>query len=356
MNVRIKKVCEKLAQENLDAFLVTTLSNVRYLSGYTGSNGILVITPKESVFLTDFRYKDQSQKEVKGSKVIIGERDLYDDLPRLKPLKSKRIKVGFEAANLNFKTYKRLKTILPTALLIPTEDVVESILVRKDEEEIKKISSACRIADSVFSQILNLIQPGISEIDLAAEMEYMIKKTGADGPAFETIVASGKRSSMPHARASKKIIKNGDPITLDFGAMVDGYVSDITRTVFVGKAPSRFKKVYDIVLRAQTSAIKSARPGLKGAELDKVARDVISKAGYGKYFGHGLGHGIGLLVHDYPKVSSKSKEVLKPNMVVTIEPGIYIPNWGGVRIEDDVLITRNGCKVLTRSEKSLIEI
>jgi Xaa-Pro aminopeptidase len=356
MNVRIKKVCEKLAQENLDAFLVTTVSNVRYLSGYTGSNGLLVITPKESVFLTDFRYKDQSRKEVKGSKVIIGERDLYDDLPRLKSLKSQRIKLGFEAANLNFKTYKRLKAILPTALLIPTDDLVESILVRKDEEEIKQISLACRVADSVFAQILNLIQPGISEVDLGAELEYMIKKSGADGPAFETIVASGKRSSMPHARASKKIIKNGDPITLDFGAMVNGYVSDITRTVFVGKAPSRFKKVYDIVLRAQTKAIKSARPGLKGAELDKVARDVINKAGYGKYFGHGLGHGIGLLVHDYPKVSSKSKEVLKPNMVVTIEPGIYIPNWGGVRIEDDVLITRNGCKVLTRSEKSLIEI
>lgn len=356
MKDRIKKVQQKLKEENLDAFVITTLSNVRYLSGYSGSNGILVITPKSSVFLTDFRYKDQSKKEVKGSKIFLGSRDLFDDLPKLKELKGKKIKLGFESKNLNCNNYLRVKSILPDVLLIPTEDLVESILIQKEPQEIEKIKKATAITDQVFSQILGFIQPGITEIDLAAEIEYMIRKQGADCVAFDTIVASGKRSALPHGKASKKKIKQNEPVTLDFGAIVDGYVSDMTRTVMVGKASKKFKKIYKTVLSSQQKAIKFAKPKLKCFELDKMARDVIKKAGFGKYFGHGLGHGIGLLVHDYPQVNEKSQELLKQGMVITIEPGIYIPNWGGVRIEDDILITRSGCEVLTHSPKNLIEI
>jgi Xaa-Pro aminopeptidase len=356
MKIRINKVQEKLKQESLDAFLVTTITNVRYLSGYSGSNGLLVITPQKSFFLTDFRYWEQAKKEVRGSKIVFGERDLFDDLPKLDILKSRRAKLGFESENLNCALYRRLKTLLPKALLVPTEKLVESIMVVKDHEEMRRIRKAVEITDMVFSQILNFIQPGITEQDLAAEIEYMMKKNGADGPAFDTIVASGPRSALPHGRASGRKIKEGEFVTLDMGALVEGYCADMTRTVIVGKARPKQKKVYQLVLTAQKKAIKSCRANLRCDRLDKIARDVIRKAGLGKYFGHGLGHGIGLLVHALPRVSSKSSEVLTPGMVVTIEPGIYIPNWGGVRIEDDVLITKRGCEVLTQSPKDLLEI
>ena len=356
MKIRVKKVQRKLKEENLDALLVTTLTNVRYLSGYSGSNGLMVITPDRSFFLTDFRYWEQAKKEVKDSKIIFGERDLFDDLPKLEILKSRRAKLGFESENLNCSLYRRLKTLLPQVLFVPAEKFVESLMVTKDQEELKKIKKAVAITDMVFSQILTFVQPGITELDLAAEIEYMMKKNGADNPAFDTIVASGPRSALPHGKASGKKIKQGEFVTFDMGALVEGYCADLTRTVVVGKAKPRQKKIYDVVLKAQKKAIRSARAGLECKKLDKIARDIIKKAGLGKYFGHGLGHGIGLLVHALPRVSSKSDEVLMPGMVVTIEPGVYIPKWGGVRIEDDVLITRKGCEVLTQSPKNLLEI
>lgn len=356
MKTRINKVQRKLEQENLDALLVTTITNVRYLSGYSGSNGLLVITPGKSFFLTDFRYWEQAKKEVKGPRIIFGERDLFDDLPKLDVLKSRRVKLGFESENLSCALYNRLKTLLPETLLVPAEKLVESIMVVKDPQELKKIRKAIEITDRVFWQILNFIQPGITEQDLAAEIEYMMKKNGADGPAFDTIVASGPRSALPHGRASGKKIKQGEFVTFDMGALVEGYCADLTRTVVMGRAKARQKKVYRLVLKAQKKAVSSARAGLRCDKLDKIARDVIKRAGLGKYFGHGLGHGIGLLVHSLPRVSSKSSEVLTPGMVVTIEPGVYIPNWGGVRIEDDVLITKRGCEVLTQSPKDLLEI
>jgi Xaa-Pro aminopeptidase len=356
MKIRINKIQKKIKQENLDALLITTLTNVRYLSGYSGSNGLLVVTPTKSFFLTDFRYWGQAKKEVKGSRIIYGERDLFDDLPKLGVFKPKRVKLGFESENVSFTLYQRLKALLPEALLVPTEKFVESLMVVKDQDELKRIRKAVQITDSVFSQILSFIQPGITEQDLSAEIEYMMKKNGAEGTAFETIVASGFRSALPHGRASHKKIKKGEFVTFDMGALVEGYCADMTRTVVVGKAKPRQKKVYELVLKAQKKAIRSARAGLRCEKLDRIARDVIKKAGFGKYFGHGLGHGIGLLVHDLPRVSSKSDEVLMPGMVVTVEPGIYIPNWGGVRIEDDVLITKKGCEVLNQSPKKLLEI
>lgn len=356
MKIRINRVQKKLKEENLDALLVSTLTNVRYLSGYSGSNGLLVITQQNSFFLTDSRYWEQAKKEVKGSKIIFVGRDIFEDLPRLGVWKSKRMKLGFESENLSCVLYSRLKILLPEVLLVPTQKLVDSLTIIKDQEELKRIRKAVEITDVVFSQILNFVQPGITERDLAAEIEYMMRKYGADGPAFDTIVASGYRSALPHGKASSKKIKEGELVTFDMGAFVNGYCADMTRTVVVGKAKPRQEKVYDVVLKAQKKAIRFARAGVRCEKLDKVARDVIQKAGFGKHFGHGLGHGIGLLVHTPPRVSSKSDEVLMPGAVITIEPGVYIPNWGGVRIEDDVLITRKGCEVLNRSPKKLLEI
>ena len=356
MKERIKKLREKLNQENLDLLLVTSLPNIRYLCGFTGSNGVLLISESKAIFLTDFRYKEQVKKEVKGAEIKIAQKELFSFLPEVDLLKGKRIKAGFEEKYLTFQLYQRLKTLLPQVLWVPTENLVESLLVTKDEEEIKKIKKAADISAKVYQEVLQYLRPGVKESDISAELEYRIKRNGGTGSAFEPIVASGLRSAMPHARASSKTLKKGEFVTLDFGASYDGYVCDITRTVVLGNATPRQKKIYNLVLKAQTRAVESARSGMKGFELDKISRDIIKKAGYQKYFGHGLGHGIGLLVHDSPGINTKSQEVLKPGMVITIEPGVYIPGWGGVRIEDDVLITRNGCKILTHIDRELLEI
>ena len=356
MKNRVRKLCEIIKRESLDFLLVTTPTNIRYLCGYTGSNGILLVSRDKSIFLTDFRYKEQVKKEVKGAEIKIAQRELFSTLTEIELLKEKRIKVGFESKHLSFKLYEKLKALLPQILWIPTEDLVESLLVTKDEGEIRKIKKAADISAKVYQEILPLLKPGTKEQEISAELEYRIRRNGGTDSAFEPIVASGVRSAMPHARASSKRFKKGEFVTLDFGASYEGYVCDITRTVVLGKATSRQKKIYNLVLKAQTNAIKKACSGMKGFELDKTARDVINNAGFKDCFGHGLGHGIGLLVHDSPGISTKSQEVLKPGMVITIEPGIYLPGWGGVRIEDDILITRNGCKVLTKIDRELLEL
>lgn len=356
MKSRIKKLQKFLKKESLDVFLVTSLPHVRYLSGYTGTNGMILVSPNSSIFLTDFRYQEQAKQQVRDLKVKIVPRDLLVGLPSLPLLQAQRIKIGFESEHLSCKTYRRLKVLLPDCLLVPMEKTVESLTVKKDQNEIEKIKKAAKITDLVFSEILSFIQPGMSERDVSAEIEYRMKGFGSSSPYFEIIVASGKRSALPHGVASSKKIQKGDWVTMDFGAVVDGYTADLTRTIVMGKANKRQKEVYDIVQRAQSHAISKAKAGIKACDLDKTARDVIKKAGYGKYFGHGLGHGIGLLIHDNPAINPTSQQLLEPGMVITIEPGIYIPNWGGVRIEDDVLITQKGYEVLTTSERNLIKL
>lgn len=356
MENRIEKLRERLERENLDLLLVSTPANIRYLCGYSGSNGLLLVTGDESIFLTDFRYKEQVKKEVKGAKIKIAPRELFSYLTEINLFKAKRIKAGFEARHLTFSQHEKLRTLLPEVLWVSTEDMVEWMRAIKEPEEIKKIKKSADISEKVFQQILPLLKPGIKELDLSAEIEYRIKGNGGGGSAFEPIVASGTRSAMPHARASTKKIKRGEFITFDFGASYEGYVCDITRTVVLGKATNRQKKIYNLVLKAQTKAIENARSKMKGFELDNIARSVIKRAGYHKYFGHGLGHGFGLLVHEFPGVGTKSQDVLKPGMVLTIEAGIYLPGWGGVRIEDDVVITPNGCRVLTQIDRELLEV
>jgi Xaa-Pro aminopeptidase len=356
MKNRVKRLQRILLNENLDFLLVSFLPHVRYLSGYSGSNGLILISPRACTFLTDFRYKDQAKQQVRNMTVKVVERELFSSLTDLPQVQEKRIKLGFEAQYLNCKTYQTLKSRLPECLMTPTEKLVESLTVTKDDGEVAKIKKAVEITDRVFSEILDFIRPGTSELDVAAEIEYRMKGRGSSTPYYQTIVASGKRSVLPHGIASgKKILKN-EFVTLDFGAVYDGYTADLTRTVIVGKASPRQKRVYNTVLKAQKLAIGKARAGIRACDLDQTARQVIKRAGYGKYFGHGLGHGIGLQIHDNPAVNPTNQQLLEPGMVVTIEPGIYIPNWGGVRIEDDVLITRKGCKVLNKAEKNLIEL
>jgi Xaa-Pro aminopeptidase len=356
MKDRVKKLQRLLLSENLDLLLVSFLPHVRYLSGYSGSNGLILISADACIFLTDFRYKDQAKQQVTNMTVKVVERELFSSLSGLSQVKQKRVKLGFEAQHLSCKTYQTLRALLPECLMVPTEKLVESLTVTKDNGEVAKIRKAVEITDRVFSEILDFIKPGTSELDLAAEIEYRMKKRGSSTPYYQTIVASGKRSALPHGIASGKKIRKNEFVTLDFGAVYDGYTADLTRTVMVGKANRKQKQVYSTVLKAQQLSIGKARAGMKACDLDGVARRVIKRAGYGKYFGHGLGHGIGLQVHDNPAVNPTNQQRLEPGMVVTIEPGIYIPNWGGVRIEDDVLITQKGCRVLNKAEKNLIEL
>lgn len=303
MHHRIKKIQSLLKSNNLDCLLVNDLPQVRYLCGYTGSNGLLLVFPHDAIFITDFRYKTQVASEVKGAKAVIAERDLYTELPKLRQLKVRNLKVGYLESFLPVRMLNFVKEQLPDALFAPTNGLVESISMVKDAEEIKNIEKAADIADKAFANVVQLIRPGVGENEIRAELEYQMLMLGSELPAFETIVASGYRSALPHGRASLKKIKKGEFVTLDFGAVYNGYHSDITRTVVVGKATSQQKKIYDIVHKAQIAGTKKAKAGLKASDVDKHVRDIIKRAGYGKEFGHGLGHGLGLIIHDNPRLS-----------------------------------------------------
>lgn len=352
---RISDAFSLLKKNRIDSLLVTNVNHVRYLTGYSGSSGMVLLLPPKSYFITDFRYKVQAQKEVKNSAIIIAEQALTSELPKI-PSLTRKIRIGLESEFVTLKLHETLKDLLPKAVFKSTEKLVESLSITKESDEIRKIKKAVKISEKAFNETLRLIKPGVMEKEIALELDYKMRSLGADAPAFDIIVASGQRSSMPHGIASEKKMKKGDLVTIDFGCFFQGYASDITRTVVIGKASEKQKKIYNVVLDAQVAACKAVKSGLSCNRLDGLARDIIMKAGYGDYFGHGLGHGIGLIVHDGPMVNSRSTETLKANMVVTIEPGIYIPNWGGVRIEDDVLVTQAGGQILSKLPKELIEL
>lgn len=345
-----------MAAEHLDYHLITAAPQLQYLIGYTGSNGLLLLSQKSAEFFTDGRYREQAKREVKGAKTSIIPGDLIANLPQVPALGNGRPRVGLETALITEKTGKRIRDLLPRALFVSLDDFVSPLMQVKDSSEVANIRRAAKIAEDAFAGTLPLIKPGVRERDLAAELEYRMTMAGSERPAFESIVASGYRSALPHGRASEKKVQKGDFITFDWGATVNGYVSDITRTVVVGKATARQRKIYNLVLKSHDVAIAKARPGLKCADLDKISRDVIARAGYAKQFDHSLGHGIGLVIHEAPAVSSRSQAVLMSGMVVTIEPGIYIPGWGGVRIEDDILIRPGKAQVITQYDRQLIEL
>ncbi len=353
---RITALKKLIEAQNLDAMIVSRNDHVRYLTGYTGSNGLLVVDRRRAYFFTDPRYDTQAHKQVKGAKVSIVARSLAAGLRTIPSLAKQYTRVGYERDFTTINEAEEYRSNLNGSLLAGTRGLVEVLSVVKEKSELDLIEKAAVISDNAFAHILSYIKPGVREVELAAELEYFMKMHGSEKPAFETIIASGARSALPHGIASSKKIANGDFITFDFGATYRGYVSDMTRTIVVGKASARQKKIYGIVLKAQKAALAKIKSGRKASEVDLAARNVITKAGYGKNFGHGTGHGIGFYVHVPPRVAHTSQDVLARGMVITVEPGIYIPQWGGVRIEDDVVVTSSGGRILNKSPKNLLEV
>jgi Xaa-Pro aminopeptidase len=353
MKNRIKNIRAKIKKESLDAFLVTDLTNIRYLAGFTGSNALLVVTHKNTVLLTDFRYQEQAKKDAGSCKIIISSGSLFVALYEKGILKTAKT-IGFEGTNLVFNTVQQIKKLFKPIKFIPFDNFIEDIAVQKDESEIAATKKAIEISDKVFSEIVETVTPGMTELDVSAEISYRIKKLGAEKESFKTIVASGVNSSMPHAEPTNKKLKNNEPLLIDFGATVHGYRSDMTRTLFLGNISPKFIEIYNIVLNAQNIAIEHVKSGISCSDLDGIARDYIANSGYGDFFKHSLGHGVGLKIHQKPVISAISKDVLKENMIITVEPGIYLPNRYGVRIEDNILVQKTGYKNLTKSPKDLI--
>lgn len=355
-NNRIEKLIKVLEEKNIEAVIVTGRRNCAYLSGFGGTSGFLVITTKKRFLFTDFRYIKQAESQAEGFEVVAikGEKAFG---PLKKVLDDEKIKrIGFEEEHVSYEYYGQMKDALDGADIIPLKDVIEDLRAVKDEFEIEKIRQAVSIADRAFAHAAGMIVPGIKEREIAAEIEYFMRKEGASGNSFETIVASGERSSLPHGTSTDKVIESGDAVVLDFGAVYEGYCSDMTRTVFAEKADRKLLDLYNIVLEAQLAAINGLRNGMAGRDVDKISRDIIAKYGYGDYFGHGLGHGVGRDVHEKPKISPASDMAVGEGMVFTIEPGIYIPGLGGIRIEDMVLIKNQSVEVLTKSGKDLMII
>lgn len=353
--IKLEKVRKKLDDLKIDAVLITHLPNIRYLTGFSGSSALCIITKTDAFFITDFRYKEQSKQQVKGFKRFITTGKTSLDLIYEENIFSKVRRVGFEANHIPFSLVQELKKRFKNLKFISTKNFIEEISAIKTSDEIENIKYAIKISEKVFKEIIKIIKPGISEIDIASEISYLQRKYGAEKDAFDIIVASGWRSALPHGVATSKKLKKGELVVIDFGCVYNGYHSDITRTISIGKASSEARKIYQIVLDAQTKAIENARSGLKASELDSIARDYIKQKGYGKFFGHSLGHGIGTEIHTIPRIAPGSDYILQNGNVITIEPGIYIPEFGGVRIEDDILINSN-ISVLTSLPKNLIEI
>ncbi len=334
-----------------DAILITCIENIRYLTGFTGSSGVLLVTGGGGVFFTDSRYTEQAAKEVKGFEVREYKKRVTEIAAEIIEAGLKR--VGFEDSNLTYQGYRELGRELKGVRLAPLKDKLGSLRSVKSDEELRLISRAANIAYKAFEKLAPSVRPGKREDDLAVELEYLIRKGGAEGLSFDVIVASGSRSALPHGRPGSKLIKKGDPVVIDFGARYKGYHSDETVTVFAGKTSKRLAEIYQIVKDAHDRAIDAVRPGVRLVDIDSAARGFIVKAGYGKYFGHGTGHGVGLNVHEWPSISPNSKGVAEEGMVFTIEPGIYLPKIGGVRIEDMVVVTKDGCRVLTKIPKEM---
>lgn len=353
---RIARVQHELQKRGLDGMLVSSLHAIRYLTGFTGTHALLLLSSSTSTLLTDSRYAQQAKMEARGCKrVIVTRNGLYEEASRRRML-DKLARVGFEAQHVSYAQYRMLRTLFPGVSFASTRELVEDVMVVKDEEEINNLRRAAHISDRVFEKILDIIRPGITELEVAAEISYLHRTMGAERDAFDTIVASGTRSALPHARASLKRVRNGELLTLDFGCVVNGYNSDITRTIAVGRPARRARRMYEAVRAAQQEALESARGGMLARDLDAVARLRIARAGFGKLFHHSLGHGLGLHVHERPRVSRLSKERLMAGSVITIEPGIYLPDFGGVRIEDDVVLRENGCEVLNSAPKDFIVV
>lgn len=351
---KIKKVQNELQKRELDAILITSSINRRYLTGFTGTAGIALISQDKARFITDFRYTEQATKQARHFEVIEHKSLIEEEIKnQLNDLNIKRL--GFEKNHVTYATYELFKKNFDVELE-PISDMIEKLRIFKSPQELEIMKKAAVIADKAYDHIQTFIKPGVKEIDVSNELEFFMRKQGATSSSFDIIVASGYRSALPHGVASDKEIQEGELVTLDYGALYQGYCSDITRTLAVGDINDELKRIYDTVLKAQLLGVEQIKPGLTGKEADALTRNYITEKGYGDYFGHSTGHGLGMEVHEAPALSYRSDVKLMPNMVVTVEPGIYVPNVGGCRIEDDIVITESGNERLTHSTKELIQL
>lgn len=351
----IEKLKQAIKDSNYDAALIVSPENRFYFTGFESSDGYLIVNENDAVFITDGRYIEAAEKKIKGCKVVLQEKKASQIKDILSSLNAKVIAV--EADRMTLSEYALFASALEGMELVADGSLdaqINEIRSIKTSEEIEKIKIAQRISEEALENILNFIEPGKTEKEIALELEYYMLSHGAQGLSFETIAVSGKKSSMPHGVPDGKVIEAGDFVTMDFGALYEGYHSDMTRTVAVGKATDEMKEVYYTVLNAQENAIRSVKAGLSCKDADDAARSVIETAGYGNYFSHSTGHGVGVEIHEYPNLSKISDKILESGNIVTVEPGIYIPEKFGVRIEDMVLVTENGCENLTKAPKELI--
>jgi Xaa-Pro aminopeptidase len=359
--VRQDRLREHLATTRFDELLVSHLPNIRYLCGFTGSAGLLLVAESGSVFITDVRYDTQGREEVKGAKVVIARKALLSAVGEWIGIrrkgKSKGWALGIEAEHLTVAESKRLGDLLPSRVRMRNSSgLVERARMVKDDDELRLIRSAVQLGATLFDRALEVLRPGVKETDVAAAMEYAARCAGSEEMSFPTIIASGARSALPHGRASGKAIAAGGFVVCDFGVILAGYCSDQTRTVWVGAPTDDARAAYDAVKDAQEAAIAAVRPGSSVGDVDAAARKVLRKAGLGRFFTHSTGHGVGLEIHEAPRVASGQREVLKPGMVITIEPGVYFPGKWGVRIEDMVAVTQSGCEVLTPTSKDFLAV
>lgn len=349
--MKLANLREQLKNENIDALLITNPYNRSYMTGFTGTAGVALVSKEDAVFITDFRYTKQAEKEIQGYRIVQHTATIIEAVAaQAKEMNVKTL--GFEKDDLSYGLFELYEKKVE-ATLTPVSGLVEKLRMVKTDDEIAVLQAAAKIADDAFEHIIGYIRPGMTELEVSNELEFFMRKQGATSSSFSIIVASGLRSALPHGVASDKVIETGDFVTLDYGALYQGYISDITRTIAVGEPSDKLKEIYAVVLEAQELALEKIKPGMTGVEADAIARDYIASKGYGEAFGHSTGHGIGQEVHEAPGLSSKSETVLVPNMAVTVEPGIYLPEIGGVRIEDDIIITEDGNRRLTFATKEL---
>ena len=358
---RLRGVQGAIEQRRLDALMVTNLPNIRYLSGFTGSAGVLVVTAREQVLLTDGRYTEQARQEVEGAKVKIKikivKKSALAAAAEWFQKHSRLTRIGIEAAHMTVAERASLaQSIAKPARLIAAPPIVEPLRMIKDAGEIAAIRTACHLGVQLFRTLTESLRPGVAESQAAGELEYAARQAGVEQMAFSTIIAGAERSALPHGRASSAAIPQQGFVVCDFGVILAGYCSDMTRTVHVGRPQPEARSSYEAVREAQQSALDAVKPGVTAGEVDHAARKLLYNRGLGKFFTHSTGHGLGLEIHEAPKLAAAGTEVLRPGMVVTVEPGVYLPGKWGVRIEDTVVVTETGCEILTPCPKDLLTL
>ncbi|MBN2897793.1 MAG: aminopeptidase P family protein [Clostridia bacterium] len=355
---RAEQLLGLLKEQELDSLFLNNVQNIRYISGYTGEDSYILISPKGKWFITDYRYSEQAEEECKGFKVICRNRQEVSLGQCVNQILKENglVKMGFERDHINFGMIEDIRADIEGVEVVPTSGLVESIRYVKDEEEVALMKKAASIADQAFEKLMTVIEVGMTEAEAVIELEYYLRQLGADGVAFDTILLAGARTSMPHGIPSDKVIEKGDFITIDFGALYKGYRSDMTRTFVMGEASEEQIRLYNSVLEAQKIGVAAVKSGISGKEPDDRVKEILERDNYYEYAGKGLGHGVGLNIHERPFLSQICTDELKENGVITIEPGVYIPGFGGVRVEDTVIITKDGCEIITRTPKELLII